>query len=384
MAKKTLHRSRTFYIGIGSIVIVLIIFRLLLPAILLNYCNKSLSKMHGYYGHVQNIDVALYRGAYQVKEMYINKEDSSTKKQTPFFNVKMLDISLQWKALFHGRLVGELIFNSPKLIFTKDKTEISDVKKDTTSFKTVLKDFMPLKINRFEVNDGSIHYVDAGAKPAVDIFLQQARILAKNLTNVENNKIALPSTVTANATIYEGTLSLNMKMNPLAEETAFDLKAEIKNVNLAKLNDFLKAYGGFDVNKGNFGLYTEFAAKDGKYIGYVKPFIKDLKVLGPQDSGDNILQKAWEAVVGGAAGVLKNHKKQQVATKVPIEGEFGKTTTGVWDAIWELLRNAFIQALMPGIDNQINLNSVNSVKPEKKSFLQKIFGGGDKDKKEKK
>jgi len=164
----------------------------------------------------------------------------------------------------------------------------------------------------------------------------------------------------------------------------FDLKAEIKNVNLPMLNDFLKAYGGIDVNKGDFGLYTEFAAKDGKYIGYVKPFIKDLKVLGPQDSSDNILQKAWEVVVGGAAMVLKNQKKQQIATKVHIEGEFGKTTTGVWDAVWELLRNAFIQALMPGIDNQIDLNSVNTVKPEKKSFLQKIFGGGNKDKKGKK
>ncbi|HEY5464049.1 MAG TPA: DUF748 domain-containing protein [Hanamia sp.] len=384
MAKKTPHRIRTSYIIIGSIVIVLIIFRLLLPSILLNYCNKSLTKMHGYYGHVQDIDVALYRGAYEIKEMYINKEDSSTKKQTPFFSVKMLDLSLQWKALFHERLVGKLIFNSPKLIFTKDKTEIKDVKKDTTSFKTVLKDFMPLKINRFEVNDGSIHYVDAGAKPAVDIYLQQAHILAQNLTNVENNKIALPSTLNANATVYGGTLSLNMKMNPLAEKTMFDLKAEIKNVKLAMLNNFLKAYGGFDVNKGDFGLYTEFAAKDGKYIGYVKPFIKDLKVLGPQDSSDNILQKAWEVVVGGAAMVLKNQKKQQIATKVHIEGEFGKTTTGVWDAVWELLRNAFIQALMPGIDNQINLNSVNTVKPEKKSFLQKIFGSGKKDKKGKK
>jgi len=384
MAKKTPHHIRTSYIIIGSIVIVLIIFRLLLPSILLNYCNKSLAKMHGYYGHVEDIDVALYRGAYQIKEMYISKEDSSTKKQTPFFSVKMLDLSLQWKSLFHGRLVGELIFNSPKLIFTKDKTEIKDVKKDTTSFKKVLKDFMPLKINRFEVNDGSIHYVDAGAKPAVDIYLQQAHILAQNLSNVENNKIALPSTLTANAAIYGGTLSLDMKMNLLSEKTMFDLKAEIKNVKLAMLNDFLKAYGGFDVNKGDFGLYTEFAAKDGKYIGYVKPFIKDLKVLGPQDSSDNILQKAWEVVVGGAGFVLKNQKKQQIATKVPIEGEFGKTTTGVWDAVWELLRNAFIQALMPGIDNQINLNSVNKIKPEKKSFLQKIFGGGNKDKKEKK
>lgn len=170
MKKKKPHRLRKSYIIIGSILIVLIIFRLLLPSILLKYCNKSLAKMHGYYGHVQDIDVALYRGAYEIKDMYINKEDSSTKKQTPFFSVKMLDLSLQWKALFHGRLVGKLIFDSPKLIFTKDKTEIKDVKKDTTSFKTVLKDFMPLKINRFEVNDGSIHYVGCRRKTSSRYF----------------------------------------------------------------------------------------------------------------------------------------------------------------------------------------------------------------------
>ncbi len=59
MAKKTRDHLCTSYIVIGSIVIVLIIFRLLLPSILLNYCNKSLAKMHGYYGRVQDIDVAI-------------------------------------------------------------------------------------------------------------------------------------------------------------------------------------------------------------------------------------------------------------------------------------------------------------------------------------
>jgi hypothetical protein len=280
-------------------------------------------------------------------------------------------------------LVGELIFDKPKLIFTKDKTEISDVKKDTTDFRKVLKDFMPLKVNRFEVNNGSIHYVDAGASPKVDIYLQQAHIVAENLKNVEDTKTELPSPITATANVYGGTLSLNMKMDALAKQTRFDLNADIKNANLVQLNDFFKAYGNFDVNKGTLGLYTEFAAKDGNYKGYLKPIIKDLDVVGPEDKKDNFLHKAWETIIGATGKVLENHKKDQVATKVPIEGSFNGSHTDVVEAIWELLKNAFIQALMPSIDDKININSVDTNTADHKTLLQKIFGGGKKDKEKK-
>ena len=364
------------------IIVVLVVLRILLPYILLNYCNKSLSELKGYYGHIQDIDVSLYRGAYQINNMYLNKVDDATHKQTNFFNVNNIDLSVEWRALFHGRLVGELVFNSPKLIFTKDRTEISDVKKDTNDFRKVLKDFMPLKVNRFEVNNGSIHYVDAGAKPKVDISVEQAHILAENLKNVEDNKTELPSPITATGNVYGGTLSLNMKMDALAQKTRFDLNAEIKNANLVSLNDFLKAYGGFDVNKGTFGLYTEFAAKNGKYKGYVKPVIKDLDVVGPEDRKDKFFHKVWENIVGAAGEILNNPKKNQIATKIPIEGNLAGSNTDIIEMIWELLRNAFIQALMPSIDNQININSLNTSSDDHKSLLQKIFGGGkDKDKK---
>ena len=183
--KRKFRFTKTWKI-VAVIVIVLIIFRLLLPSIILHYCNKSLAEMQGYYGHIEDIDVALYRGAYKINNMYFNKVDSASKKQTEFFKVNNIDLSVEWNALFHGRLVGELVFNSPKLIFTKDRTEISDVKKDTNDFRKVLKDFMPLKVNRFEVNDGSIHYVDAGATPKVDVSIQQAHIVAENLKNVED------------------------------------------------------------------------------------------------------------------------------------------------------------------------------------------------------
>jgi hypothetical protein len=44
------------------IIVVLVVLRILLPYILLKYCNKSLSELKGYYGHIQDIDVSLYRG----------------------------------------------------------------------------------------------------------------------------------------------------------------------------------------------------------------------------------------------------------------------------------------------------------------------------------
>jgi len=267
-----------------------------------------------------------------------------------------------------------LEFDSPVLIFTKDKVELSNVKKDTTDFRKLLKDFMPLKVNRFEVFDGDLHYADNTSKPKVDVALKQTHILALNLSNVTDDKVALPSTVTANASVYEGTLTFDMKLNALNEHPTFDLNAEIKNTNLVLLNDFLKAYGNFDVNKGNFGLYTEMAAKDGKFKGYVKPFIKDLDVVGPQDKRDNFFNKVYEQIVGAAGVIFKNQKKDQVATKVDIEGDFKNPKTNILDAVWEVLRNAFIQALIPSIDHEISLKSVDSEKPEdKRNLFQRIF-----------
>jgi hypothetical protein len=127
------------------------------------------------------------------------------------------------------------------------------------------------------------------------------------------------------------------------------------------------------------------AAKDGKFKGYVKPVIKDLKVLGPKDKNDGLFHLMWESIVGGAGVRFKNQKENQIATKVPMEGTFKNPQTNTLEAIWEVLRNAFIQALVPRIDYEININSVKTVKPEdKRNFLQKIFSPGKKKEDDKK
>ncbi|WP_428653347.1 DUF748 domain-containing protein [Runella sp.] len=374
-------KIRIFTIVVGALILV----RLLLPYIILHYANKSLANMPDYYGHIDDIDLSIYRGAYQINDMFLNKLDEKSKKQTEFFKTRNIDLAIEWKPLFKGSLVGQLEFDSPTLIFTKDKTELDDVQKDTNDFRKLLKDFMPLKVNTFEIRNGSIHYINPNSTPKLDIFLTDTYALAKNLTNADENANVLPSTVNARANVYTGTMVLNMKLNPLAEDVAFDLNAEIKNSNLVLLNDFFKVYGHFDVNKGNFGLYTEFAAKDGKFKGYVKPIIKDLDVLGPEDRKDSFFQKIWEALAGGVSKVLENPSKDQVATKVAIEGSFESPRTRTIDAIFELLRNAFIRALVPTVDNQITLRSLKDVtKEDNRNLIQKIFNKKPKEKDEKK
>jgi hypothetical protein len=78
---------------------------------------------------------------------------------------------------------------------------------------------------------------------------------------------------------------------------------------------------------------------------------------------------------------IQKSSKDQLATQVSFEGDLDKPDIETWSIIGETLRNAFIQALYPSIENSISINS--PVKEEKKSFLKKLFDSGDKKKESK-
>jgi hypothetical protein len=373
----TKRKKRIGLIIAVSFVALLVVARLVLPYVVLTYLNRTLANMKGYRGHIEDVDIALIRGAYKIDSIYLHKVDTVKGKETPFFAASSVDLSVEWKALFHGSIVGELIFEQPMIRFTKDKVEPKQVRNDSTGFKKLLDDFMPLKVNRVEVNDGAIEYKDEFSKPKVDIALTHAYALALNLRNSYDSAAVLPASLTMHANLYEGQLALQVKMNPLADDPTFDMNADLKHTNLVKLNEFFQAYAKVDVNKGRFGLYTEVAAKNGSFAGYVKPLIQDLDVLGKEDRKDNIFQKMWEGVAGTVGEVFQNQSKDQVATKVPFRGSLKNPDTNVWSAIYNVLENAFIQALQPSIDNEINIASVDNKKDEKKTLLQKVFGKKD-------
>jgi hypothetical protein len=363
-----------------SVVGGLILIRLFLPYIVLKYVNKSLNEMEQYTGHVEDINLALIRGAYIIKDIQIERigNEQGEKDTIPFFKSTRIDLSVEWNALFKGKVVGEIYIEDPVLNFVKGKHKGEDVKADTSDFRDLIDDLMPLTVNHFQITNGQIHYIDQAASPRLDLAMTDIQAEAFNLSNVNDSDKVLPASLHGSGQLYEGTFDLKLKFDALNKIPTFDLNAELKNMNVTKINDFFKAYGNFETRSGTFGLYTEFAAKEGQFGGYVKPIIKDMKVQ--QGEGD-IKDQIWEAAIGAAAKLLENKREDQIATKVSIEGKFEDPHINTWRAVSYVLRNAFVRALKPTVDNSISIDKLED--EPKKTLLEKIFGKKDKkDKKE--
>ena len=352
----------------------LVAARVAMPYVLLHFANQRLANIPGYYGHITDLDLAIYRGAYSIEAFYLDKVDTATQERTKFISAATVDLSVEWAALLEGGLVGELVIEKPRLRFTRNRTEPGEIQKDTASLGNLLKDFMPLRVNRLTLHNGSLEYADHGSKPPLHLALTELEALAMNLSSVVDTENLLPATIESTALLYGGNMKFNMALDPLSQQSLFDMNLSVVGMQLPAVNDFFQAYADFDVNKGTLSLYTEIATRDGAFKGYVKPIIKDLDVLGKEDRKDNLLRQLWEGLVGTAGAILTNPSKDQVATKVMLEGELDGPGVRTWPAVMHLLRNAFVRALDPAIDREINISSPLDGDSAKPGLLKRIFG----------
>jgi hypothetical protein len=376
------RRFKWFGWPVVIIVLLLVAIRIALPYVILHFANQKLARLDGYHGHIRDIDLALYRGAYVINDIYIDKVTEGQKERTPFFSAQRIDLSVQWKALFEKKIVGEVEFEYPVLQYTMNKTVGKKAEDDTTDFIELVKDFMPLKINRFAVIKGEVHYKDPYSTPDVDVPLTNVNIEGLGLTNESASNNLLPASIDMTASLYDGNLGAGVKLDPLAAQPTFDLNGELSKTNLVYLNPFFTAYGNFDLKSGNMGLYTEFAAKQGGFKGYVKPLIRDLDIVQFNKEEGSPLQITWEAFVGSVAEVFQNQRKGTLATKVELEGKFSKPNVRIFDAIISVLKNAFIEALKPSLDHSVDIANV--IEPEKDRKVLGIFPQKGREQKEKK
>jgi hypothetical protein len=141
-----------------------------------------------------------------------------------------------------------------------------------------------------------------------------------------------------------------------AEKNApdFDLFLKIDNTQLTSMNELLRAYGNFDVAAGTFSLVTELHAKNNQLTGYIKPFFKDMKVYDKRkDKDKSLFKKLYLMLVGGVAKLLENRPHEQVATKADISGSLKSPQTSTWQIIVQLVKNAFIKAILPTFEHQV-------------------------------
>jgi hypothetical protein len=336
---------------VGAIVLVLLAVRIALPFALCRSINNRLARVEGYSGSVASVDLQLFRGAYRLNEVSILKQDASGEE--PFFDAESVDFSIAWGELFDGHLVSDIFLVAPRMQITRTAIP-PDPKEEGRRWQEVIQDIFPIEITHLEVSRGEFRFVDPSSTPRVDIALRDFHAVATGLRNTATQQSGpFPAVLSAKGvTIGDGQFDLFAQADPLADQPRFQLKLDLKDVDLPALNDFLEAYANVDVSAGKFQLYVEMNAANGAFDGYVKPFADHVEFKNISDGSKGILRRLWESIVSGVSSIVENEDREQVATRIPFSGRFGDPKVGVWATIVNLVGHGFGSTLSEGLDEE--------------------------------
>ena len=339
-----------------TLAIALLALHIALPLLLRDYLNERLANMGDYRGQISDIDLALWRGAYQINGLSIVKLNGQV--PVPLLEAPVIDLAVSWRELWNNRsIVAEVAFERPQLTFVDGGNAANSQTGEGVDWRAQLRGLLPIHINEIRVIDGTLAFRNFTAKPPVDLQASEINGSILNLSNVSVADNLRPASLQATAKVFEqAPVQASANFDPLGQLDDFDLRLRITDIQLKQLNSFTRAYADFDFAAGQGDFVMELDARQGKLKGYAKPLLRNMEVFDWQQDvaakDKNLLTGAWEALVGGGSWLLKNQRKDQFATRVNIEGELKTYDISRWQAFKAILRNAFVRAFSSRFDNQ--------------------------------
>jgi hypothetical protein len=157
--------------------------------------------------------------------------------------------SLQWRALFRARLVGDCELEQPKLHIDsgqllaerRDDVDIAD-----RGWQDAIEEIYPLLINEFRIDDGLVAYVgvDDAGKRERPLVLESFNATLENIRNVTSPEATYPSSLEATAMVFgQGPARLVGKADFLAKPHAATIgEFEFRRVPLDRLQPIIQSY----------------------------------------------------------------------------------------------------------------------------------------------
>jgi hypothetical protein len=356
--------GRRLMIALVIVALALVGLRLYLPYFLRDYINQQLHRMENYDGHVASVHVALWRGAYALRELTIVKRKAD--KNSPFCAIDELQLAIQWKALLHGSVVGKAEFIAPTLNLVQGESSADTQLGTDQNWAKSLEKLFPFKFNEVNIHRGTVRFKAPGIPNRDAMVLHGIEAGITNLTNVlDRNNEAFARFELHGRMLGNAPLRIDGRMNPYADSPTFEIDLQLERVQLKELNPWLAVYAKVNADDGSISLYSSSAAADRKFKGYVKPILKDVKIVSVEAEHANPLEKLWAALVQFAATIFKNQPHDQLATKIPFSGTIDDPKAGVFATVVNVLRNAFVAAFSSSIDQKIKVQDVGDPSEDK-------------------
>lgn len=330
---------------------------LAVPLIIKSALNNSLQSMDGYTGSIGALQINLIAAKIILQNIHVNKRDT-VEQDHPLAFLPSTTIIFKWKPLFRKILDLHIVVDKPQLLFIAKyflaSGEPSNSRSELPDLKYSIEKLMAFRIN-VEVQAGEIHYIHLSSHPKLDIKATGLNLTIHDFSN--RASITKSCKIAGTCMVYEGNAAIDITLLPLEPTVTADLNLELKSINLVLLNDIFRSYAKVDIHKGTLDLYSEVVIANNSFKGYIKPLLNNLDFISAADRSDNIFQRIWEKAVASFYNLIEN-KRNQVATKIPIEGRLDDPQVRLGVAVLGILRNAFLKAFTPSFDHVINIKSI--------------------------
>jgi hypothetical protein len=338
--------------GFAGLALILIALSFFLDPIVRTRVERNLNaSLKGYRARVGGAHLRLLDGTLILRDVTLIQE---AHPQPPVGELPQLSIDIEWRDLLTWHVVADLYAFHPKLHFdlTQLRSERANkVPLSKEGWQDAIESIYPFKINHFTIDDGDITYVDTD--PNRPLRLEHLYIAASNIRNTRPTSNSYPSTIQAEATVFEvGQASINGHANFLTKPFASVAASyHLKNVPLMQLKPVL-GHVNIDVEGGTFASdgFVEYGPKATKIAVY------EARIAGGRfDYTHAALTAAAEthrvAAVKAQGEKINNAPETQIqiAKLIIIDSEFGYT-----DAAADPHYRIFISHLTLSVTNLSN------------------------------
>jgi hypothetical protein len=384
-----MKRNKTIKSGLvitaAVLVAVLVIRLFFLPEWVSAHIKNNLQNIKGYDVNCGNFEISILTGTYSLYDVSLVKKDS--KLPLPFFQTKEITFGFDFNSLFKQHLVSEVTVNHPIINFIKGPDDVTSQTNISSQWVDIIKGLAKLPVNRISIKEGEINYHDFHAVPKVILTMSEIELTGSNLNNLNGEEKILSGIVQGTGKVVDGTIKIKMEVNAFYETPMFTLSAELLDLNLADIGDFLKAYGKVNIQQGLFSLYTEASTKQDKVVGYVKPVIEEVTIASLQSSENNYNLVRPSSNEEQTVWVVTANTQGSV-NEIQFEGKLDDPGMTIWSAAGMTLHNAFVEALVTTLEKSIKIpdagthrvkpknttpSKVSKQEPEKEGLLKRIF-----------
>jgi uncharacterized protein DUF748 len=278
------HARVWIVVAVPVAIIVLLTYALafLIDEPLRRYTEAKVNRaLKGYTVRINALDFHPHNISLDLKGLTITQ---NSHPDPPVMDIPYLHASVHWRALMHGRVVGDMFLDRPKIHM--NVVQLREEFADPTPIKErgwqeALEAIYPLKVNRLRVREGDITYQDQG--PFKPLRLRNVNGVATNIRNARSEDRVYPSEFQVTATAFDsghvsadGHADLLAEPNPTFtgsarfERIALDYFKPVTNrYNVSVDKGLLSASGQFEFGSEIRRIELTEATVDGVNVDYI-------------------------------------------------------------------------------------------------------------------